>query len=70
MCEGMTVGAGGMRLSPARTALQTVTVLRRQYSQLFWLMIEACHVQSLMIEEDIVSYGEPGGTAGVTVALR
>lgn len=34
------------------------------------LVIEAGQVCSPRSEEDIVTYGDPGGTAGVTVALR
>jgi hypothetical protein len=36
MCDGMTVGSGGMRvtLSSAGTALQTVTVLRSEEDEL------------------------------------
>jgi hypothetical protein len=39
MREGMTVGAGGMRvtLSPAGTALQTITVLRCEEDELMGL---------------------------------
>jgi hypothetical protein len=69
----MTVGAGGIRvtLSPAGTALQTVTVLRCEEDELAGWWNEGEVYSSLSGGKKMMgTHGDPGGAAGVTVALR